>query len=72
MKVRKLLKYNQNAAMTITIWDGAECYTYPSRDSLTLKKYMHREVLGWRISSGRDMYISGIVIDLKKEAEHGR
>ncbi len=69
MKVRKLLKYNQNATMTITIWDGAECYAYPSRDSLALKKYMHREVLGWRI--GSDMCNPAIVIDLKKEADNG-
>lgn len=69
MKVRKLLKYNQNAAMTITIWDGAECYSYPSRDSLTLKKYMHREVWGWYI--GCDAYNPALVIGLKKEADNG-
>lgn len=69
MKVRKLLKYNQNDGMTITILDGEEIYTYLSTSPL-LEKYMHRKVLGWRnINLGR---IPWIEIHLKKEAEHGR
>ena len=69
MKVRKLLRDNQNTIISITIWDGARCHTFTSR-SPTLEKYIHREVLGWRI--GSDMYHPAMVIDLKKEANNGR
>ena len=72
MKVRKLLRYNQDTVATISIWDGAECYTYPSRDSLALEKYMHRKVLGWRTCNTKDTGIPWITIYLEKEAEHGR
>ena len=69
MKVRKLLRDNQNAVISITVWDGAEYYTFPSKSPM-LEEYMHREVLGWRISSASDMCNPAIVIDLKKEVDN--
>jgi hypothetical protein len=69
MKLRKLLRYNQDTDATITICDGTDCYTY-QRDSLALEKYMHRKVLCWHT-----VCIAGIPwisIYLEKEAEHGR
>ena len=72
MKVRELLEHNLNNVASITICDGGDFFTCLSRNSLSLERFMHREVFGWTADGTVNMCLPGMTIILEKEAEHGR
>jgi hypothetical protein len=72
MKFRKLLKYNKNSVIALTIYDNGEMFTCLSKNEIALEKYMDREVEGWTADGTVNMCLPGMSICLKKEADNGR